>query len=294
MGERAGGGAGSGRQVEANSVEHAGLALVAAEDEAHLARDTCARSRGRRTGTCECLLFEPSRRLGAAARGTTRPSTWRSMRCPRTRRTHRVGAAYASARGDPATGGTGRTARDSERRSEWRAHHSFWRVQTSQLVCKCARAPRKSARRSRCTRECRPRIDANVHIPREHVEWQIRSSSLDGSDLVVLAADPPPRRSIRRLLDHACGSVQRVRRSGSSGSRGSRSPDCVGDESSCPALSLPENETPAATIRIVAHAATTKRQLQRHPRAAPRPAKLLPIPPAAARPCSRGHWKDLD
>ncbi len=31
--------AGSGRQVEASLVEHAGLALVAAEDEAHLARD---------------------------------------------------------------------------------------------------------------------------------------------------------------------------------------------------------------------------------------------------------------
>ena len=30
--------AGSGRQVEVSSVEHAGLALVAAEDEAHLAR----------------------------------------------------------------------------------------------------------------------------------------------------------------------------------------------------------------------------------------------------------------
>jgi hypothetical protein len=52
-------------------------------------RSRCARSRGRRTGTCECLLFEPTRRLGAAARGTTRPSTWRSLHCLRARCTRR-------------------------------------------------------------------------------------------------------------------------------------------------------------------------------------------------------------
>jgi hypothetical protein len=49
----------------------------------------CARSRGRRIGTCECLLFQPARRLGVAARGTTRQSTWRSLRCPQARRTSR-------------------------------------------------------------------------------------------------------------------------------------------------------------------------------------------------------------
>jgi hypothetical protein len=66
-------------------------------------------------------------------------------------------------------------------------------------------------------------IEADVHIA-QHVERQIGSSRLDGRDLVVLAADPPPRRSIHRLLDHACGSVQRVRRSGCGGCSGSRTP----------------------------------------------------------------------
>ena len=53
---------------------------------------------------------------------------------------------------------------------------------------------------------------------------------------------------------------------------------CVGAESSCLVLSLPENETPAATISIVAHAEAMKRPLQRHPRTVLRPAKLLSIP----------------
>ena len=133
----------------------------------------------------------------------------------------------------------------------------------------------------RCTRGCRPRIDADVHTP-EHVECQIVSSSLDGRDLVVLAADPPPRRSIRRLLDHACDSAQRVRRSGCSGYSGSLPPWRLrrGRELLSGGFASGIRH-PAATISIVAHAEATKRPLRRHPRAAPRPARLLSIPSVA-------------
>ena len=56
---------------------------------------------------------------------------------------------------------------------------------------------------------------------------------------------------------------------------------CAGAESSCLVLSMPENETPAATISIVAHAEAMKRPLQHHPRTVLRQAKLLSIPPVA-------------
>ena len=74
--ERASGrGAGSGRQVEASSVEHAGLALVAAEDEAHLARDVLGHG-VEGIGTWERLRFEPTNQLGAAARGLDHSSEY--------------------------------------------------------------------------------------------------------------------------------------------------------------------------------------------------------------------------
>jgi hypothetical protein len=81
---------------------------------------------------------------------------------------------------------------------------------------KCASAGRNAQGVRRCTSRCRPRIDADVDVP-EQVERQIGGNSLDCGDLDVLAADPPPRRSIRRLLDHARDSAQRVHRSGCSG-----------------------------------------------------------------------------
>ena len=138
----------------------------------------------------------------------------------------------------------------------------------------------------RCTRGCRPRIDADVHIP-EHVERQIGSNSLDGRDRVVLAADPPPRRSMHRLLDHACDSVQRVRRSG-----------CRTTWRLCRRQELLPGVSkfrfrktgPAATISIVAHAEAMKQPLRRRPRAAPRPGKLLSIPPVARHLAARAFF----
>ena len=84
-------------------------------------RSRCARSRGGRIGTCECLLFEPTHRLGAAARGTTRPSTWRSLRCPQARgRTRRCRSRCCICEPAWRSGGwgTGPTPRSSERRSD--------------------------------------------------------------------------------------------------------------------------------------------------------------------------------
>jgi hypothetical protein len=49
---------------------------------------------------------------------------------------------------------------------------------------------------------------------------------------------------------------------------------------------------PAATISIVAHAGAMKRPLRRHPRAAPRPARLLSIPPVARH--RQGHFRAAD
>ena len=70
--------AGSGRQVEASSAEHAGLCPCRALRRMRrisLAMCSVTASKDRYLCACECLLFEPTRRLGAAARGTTRPST---------------------------------------------------------------------------------------------------------------------------------------------------------------------------------------------------------------------------
>ena len=127
--------------------------------------------------------------------------------------------------------------------------------------------------------------NADVRIP-ERVEWQIRSNSLDARDLVVLAADPPPRRSIHRLLDHASDSVQRVRHSGC------RTVWRLRREARAPVWRVRFRKTrPAATISIVAHAEAMKRPLRRHPRAAPRPAKLLLIPPVAMHLAARPFFR---
>jgi hypothetical protein len=115
--------AGSGRQVEASSAEHAGLCPCRALRRMRrisLAMCSVTASKDRYLCACECLLFEPTRRLGAAARGTTRPSTWRCLRCPRARRTRRCRSrcCICERTWKSGGGGTGPTPHNSERRSD--------------------------------------------------------------------------------------------------------------------------------------------------------------------------------
>jgi hypothetical protein len=105
---------------------------------------------------------------------------------------------------------------------------------------------------------------------------------LSSSPRTRLPDDPPPRRSIHRLLDHACDSAQRVRRSsGCSGCSGSLPPWRLrrGRELLSGGFASGKRD-PAATM-LIEHAEAMKRPLRRHPRATPRPARLLPIPPVA-------------
>ena len=128
-GRTGGNGAASGRQVEASSAEHAGLALVAVEDEAHLACDVLGHGVEGQVPVSACS----SNQLGGSVRRREVPlvrvlGDLCAVLEPAARIDVEVGAAYASARGDPVAGGAGPTPRSSERRSDWRARHSFWRL----------------------------------------------------------------------------------------------------------------------------------------------------------------------
>ncbi len=90
-----------------------------------------------------------------------------------------VGAAYASARGDPVAAARAQPlVAPNVAATDVRATRSGVCGANAQGV-------------RRCKSGCRPRCDADVHIP-EHVERQIGSDSFDGGDLVVLAVDPLP------------------------------------------------------------------------------------------------------
>ena len=64
--------------------------------------------------------------------------------------------------------------------------------------------------------------------------------------------------------------------------------DCVGRQELLPGVFAYRKTRPVATINIVAHAEAMKRPLRRHRWAAPRPAKLLSIPPVARH--RQGHF----
>ena len=101
----------------------------------------------------------------------------------------------------------------------------------AQVRAACTPAAQSRRRRSRaCSVLSTRKVPATAGVrraadPEQQSGWR---------DLLVIAVDPPPRRSIHRLLDHACDSAQRVSRSGCSGYSGSRTPMAIASGTSAP------------------------------------------------------------